>query len=135
MPRSLLITFVLLLAGTTFLLSSDPLRGRSSSFVGTKAGDRRELVPGFPFRWCPAGTFIMGSPPTEWVYDYERPDNEDQVTVTLTQGYWLGETEVTQGQWGSVMGSVPPRARTSSRTTTFPSSGSTLRTPLHSVKH
>ena len=32
------------------------------------AGDRMELTikdAKYPFRWCPAGTFLMGSPPTE----------------------------------------------------------------------
>ncbi len=56
-----------------------------------------------PFRWCPPGTFQMGSPETE---DLRRED-EDQVSVTLTRGFWLGQTEVTQGQWQSVMGTTP----------------------------
>lgn len=58
-----------------------------------------------PFRWCPPGTFQMGSPATEAA----RGVNEDQVTVTLTQGFWLGQTEVTQRQWQSVMGTAPWR--------------------------
>ena len=35
----------------------------------------------------------MGSPPDE----PERDDDEDQVRVTLTRGFWLGASEVTQG--------------------------------------
>ena len=42
----------------------------------------------------PAGTFTMGG-------------DGDQVTVTLTKPFSLGKTEVTQGQWKSVMGTEP----------------------------
>lgn len=45
----------------------------------------------------------MGSPTTE----VDRFDDESQVDVTLTRGFWLGQTEVTQGQWKSVMGTKP----------------------------
>ena len=50
-------------------------------------------------KWCPAGTFTMGSPPSE----DGRYDDERQHEVTLTKGFWLGETEVTQGQWKRLM--------------------------------
>jgi len=50
-------------------------------------------------KWCPAGTFTMGSPTTE----EGRYDNERQHQVKLTRGFWLGETEVTQGQWKKLM--------------------------------
>ena len=33
--------------------------------------------------------------------------NEGQVAVTLTKPFWLGKTEVTQGQWQQVMGTAP----------------------------
>jgi len=57
----------------------------------------------FPFRWCPAGTFTMGSPPTE----PERNDDETQHRVTLSRGFWMLETPVTQAMWKSVTGSNP----------------------------
>ncbi len=72
-------------------------------FDGKTAGEQRELAPGIKFRWCPAGTFFMGSPATETGHNA----NEDTVQVTLTSGFWLGETEVTQGQWKSLMQSEP----------------------------
>ena len=50
-------------------------------------------------KWCPAGSFTMGSPATE----DGRFDNEAQHHVTLTKGFWMGETEVTQGQWKRLM--------------------------------
>ena len=51
-------------------------------------------------KWCPKGTFTMGSPLTE----DGRDDDERQHEVTLTKGFWMGETEVTQGQWKKMMG-------------------------------
>ena len=53
--------------------------------------------------WCPAGSFMMGSPETE----ADRYDNEAQVQVTLTQPFWLGTTPTTQAQWVALMGSNP----------------------------
>lgn len=71
---------------------------------GSRAGEIRTFTDlGVKFCWCPAGSFRMGSPPTEEL----REDNESQVDVTLTRGFWLGQTEVTQGQWESVMGTKP----------------------------
>lgn len=57
------------------------------------------------FRWIAAGDFLMGSP----VDEPERLDREDQHKVTLTQGYWLADTAVTQKLWQLVMGKNPAR--------------------------
>ena len=51
----------------------------------------------------PAGKFTMGSPEGE----KDHQEEEAQVTVALTKPFGLGKTEVTQGQWKSVMGSEP----------------------------
>jgi formylglycine-generating enzyme required for sulfatase activity len=45
----------------------------------------------------------MGSPRSE---PDRRPD-EDQVDVTLTRGFWIGQFEVTQRNWKEVMGKLP----------------------------
>ena len=45
----------------------------------------------------------MGSPPGE----SGRFDDETQHRVTLTEGFWMAKTEVTQKQWKSVMGNNP----------------------------
>lgn len=69
-------------------------------------GDRWvEPVNGMAFRYIPAGRFQMGSPEGE----PGRRDNETLHAVTLTRNYWLGETEVTQGQWERLMGNNPSR--------------------------
>ncbi len=51
-------------------------------------------------KYIPAGTFWMGSPAAE----RGRQDSEDLHEVTLTEGYYMGVTEVTQAQWEAVMG-------------------------------
>ena len=55
------------------------------------------------FRWIPAGTFMMGSPEDE----PKRNDDETLHEVTLTQGFWMGETTCTQQFWEQIMGSNP----------------------------
>ncbi|GHT09615.1 hypothetical protein FACS1894170_00400 [Planctomycetales bacterium] len=55
------------------------------------------------FRFCPSGTFQMGSPESE----ADRSNKETRHQVTLTRGFWLGETAVTQEQWEAVMGDNP----------------------------
>ena len=72
------------------------------SFSGSKAGDERE-VGGVKLCWCPPGRFTMGSPRTE----LQRRSDEAQVEVTLTNGFWIGKYEVTQGQWIRVVGKLP----------------------------
>ena len=54
-------------------------------------------------RWVPPGRFLMGSPESE----AERFDDERQHAVTLTRGFWLGETACTQALWQVVMGDNP----------------------------
>lgn len=50
---------------------------------------------GMKFVWIPAGTFQMGS--------NDELDANPLRAVTLTKGYWIGQYEVTQAQWTSVM--------------------------------
>jgi formylglycine-generating enzyme required for sulfatase activity len=45
----------------------------------------------------------MGSPETE----VDRGPNEEQVEVTLTRGFWMAQTEVTQELYVSVVGTNP----------------------------
>ena len=69
---------------------------------GSNAGERRTITVNgveFAFRWCPPGAFMMGSPDDE----EGRDDDETLHEVTLTKGFWMMETEVTQKQWNAVM--------------------------------
>ena len=53
--------------------------------------------PAIAMLWVPPGTFLMSS----------THGAGDDTQVTLTRGYWLGRTEVTQAQWQVVMDYVP----------------------------
>jgi formylglycine-generating enzyme required for sulfatase activity len=70
--------------------------------AGKKPGAERTIT-GIRLCWCPPGKFTMGSPPSE----PERRPGEDQIEVTLTQGFWTGKFEVTQGDWKRVVGKLP----------------------------
>jgi sulfatase modifying factor 1 len=62
---------------------------------GDKAGavrDDNELK--MKLLWCPAGKFKMGP-------------EKGRFEVTLTKGFWLGQTGVTQEQWKAVMKTTP----------------------------
>jgi formylglycine-generating enzyme required for sulfatase activity len=57
------------------------------------------------FRWLEPGEFLMGSPDDE----PDRFPDETLHHVTLTQGFWLADTVVTQAFWQAVMGDNPSR--------------------------
>ncbi|MDM8522726.1 formylglycine-generating enzyme family protein [Desulfococcaceae bacterium HSG8] len=75
---------------------------KSSEKVKKKAEPEPFLTNklGMEFVYIPPGTFMMGSPPDE-IGGY--PDREKQHQVTLTSGFYMQTTEVTQGQWETVM--------------------------------
>ena len=58
---------------------------------------------GMRFVYIPPGTFTMGSPSDE----PGRFDNERQHSVTLSKGFYMQTTEVTQDQWHAIMGTRP----------------------------
>ncbi len=58
---------------------------------------------GMKFVYIKLGTFMMGSPKEEPGHQ----DDETQHEVTLTKGFYMQTTEVTQGQWQAVMGNKP----------------------------
>ena len=59
------------------------------------------------FVWIPPGSFVMGSP----VGEEGRGSDEIQHTVTLTQGFWLSDHEVTQAEYLAIMGNNPSKFR------------------------
>ena len=71
-----------------------PLIDKRENFVTDK---KLEML------WVKLGTFMMGSPKGE----AKRDEDEIQHQVTLTKGFYLGKYEVTQAQWGRVMGNNP----------------------------
>ncbi len=75
---------------------------------GVSAGETRELTAlKIKFCWCPNGTFNMGSPAD--ALGSER--NEQQFEVSLSKGFWMQQTEVTQAQYEALMGVNPSHFR------------------------
>ncbi|MCP5536124.1 MAG: SUMF1/EgtB/PvdO family nonheme iron enzyme [Akkermansiaceae bacterium] len=74
-------------------------------FMGKAAGEKKLFnIAGkeVAFHWCPptgAGGFMMGSPDAEDGHN----KSETRHKVVLSQGFWMMETEVTQGLWKEVM--------------------------------
>jgi sulfatase modifying factor 1 len=96
---SALALFALLWTGAS-RVSAQEVAGKKVAFAGTKPGEEwsgNGLK--MKFCWCPSGRFTMGSPASE----PDREKDEDQVSVTLTRGFWLGKHEVTQGEWERIM--------------------------------
>ena len=58
---------------------------------------------GMKFKWISPGSFTMGSPTTET----GRAMDEYQRQVTISKGFYIQTTEVTQRQWSSLMGNNP----------------------------
>ena len=54
------------------------------------------------FAWIPPGTFLMGG-------NGQTPNPQHR--VTLSKGFWMGITPVTQAQWQGVMGYNPSNFR------------------------
>ena len=75
---------------------SEPVRPEAGSpwTVVLPIGSEMTFVP------CSSGLFQMGSPEGE----PGRYTNETIHIVRISRSFWMGETEVTQGQWRSLMG-------------------------------
>ena len=78
---------------------------KESAPAAANAGEYKEVVNtiGVQLLLIPAGTFNSGSPASE----KDRMDDETQHQVTLTKPFYMGRTELTQGQWKKVMGTEP----------------------------
>jgi hypothetical protein len=72
---------------------------------GMTSGESFTNRLGMKFVYIKPGTFLMGGPESE----KGRDDDERQHEITLTKGYYLQTTEVTQDQWQAVMGHNPSR--------------------------
>ena len=76
------------------------LQKKTSASDGPNQGDIVTNRIGMKLAYIPAGDFMMGS--------HEGASNEKPVhKVTISQGFYMGVTEVTQTQYKAVMGSNP----------------------------
>ena len=69
--------------------------------VSAGGGDFRDPTTGMEFVWVPGGCYKMGGTFGDGLPD-EKPLHE-----ACVDGFWMGRTEVTQGQWQQIMGSNP----------------------------
>ena len=75
----------------------------SGGSAGPAAGGTWTNTLGMEFVGIPAGSFVMGSPE----HEEGRYSDERQREVRISQGFWMGKYEVTQGEWEAVMGTNP----------------------------
>ena len=99
-------TFLAGIYGNT-AVSGVPVGVNAAGQLGTLASSGNEPPPGVTpilnMIWIQPGTFIMGSPDTE----AGHLTDENQRTVTLTKGFWMGHHEVTQGEYQSLTSGNP----------------------------
>jgi formylglycine-generating enzyme required for sulfatase activity len=66
-------------------------------------GDSKLERDGLKYVWIPSGAFMMGcSPGDSECYDDEKPSHE----VTISKGFWLGQTDVTHAAYLRVIRST-----------------------------
>lgn len=86
------------------LMTVFALGGAETPRVAAHERTKVNRVDGLTYIWIPPGTFRMGcSPDDSECFDNEKPAH----TVTLTRGFWIGQTPVTQEAYSKVMGSSP----------------------------
>jgi len=64
---------------------------------------RENSKDGLRYVWIPPGTFMMGCSPGAQCFNDAKPSHE----VTLTRGFWMGQSEVTQQAYTRLAGSNP----------------------------
>jgi len=77
------------------------------SLTGQHAGEEAVNSIGQKFSWCPAGSFLMGSPADEPGRSYD----EEQVEVRLSHGFWMAQFEVTEKEYQLVRNRKPKQPR------------------------
>lgn len=65
------------------------------------------------FRWCPPDTFTMGRTPAEFDHlaDFDmadQPREKHRTEVTISEGFWISETELTLEQLSQIRGFGAP---------------------------
>ncbi len=90
--------------------AADPMRGKAPGEVRDDNALKLKLV------WCPPGILTMEQ--VEYIEDdpntklgSEETTIVTPVKVLLTQGYWLGQYEVTQSEWKQLMKTEPWKVR------------------------
>jgi formylglycine-generating enzyme required for sulfatase activity len=84
-----------------------------------QVGDVETRSVGMKLVYIPAGSFMMGSsrPAAQLAEEYGKAERRfkgefPQHEVRISKGFWMGQTEVTQGQYKSVMSAEPWSGKT-----------------------
>ncbi len=87
--------------------SGQALSGPAPSALAVPAGVKSKVNPedGLTYVWIQPGTFQMGCSPGD---NECRANEEPARSVTIAQGFWMGQTEVTQEAYWRVTGKHPP---------------------------
>ena len=94
----------LLLCAALLLTLAAALGATSSSAPAAPGATKVNPKDGLAYVWIPPGTFQMGcSPGDEECNSDENPAHK----VTITKGFLMGQTEVTQGAYQRVIGANP----------------------------
>jgi formylglycine-generating enzyme required for sulfatase activity len=75
----------------------------AGSYSSTAKNESITNFMGMKFVFIPSGSFTMGSP----IGESHRRKDELQHEVTISKGFYMGETEITIGQWKQVRGENP----------------------------
>jgi formylglycine-generating enzyme required for sulfatase activity len=95
-----------LLSFIAFALVASSCSRTQESVSAQTQGPKTNPKDGLRYLWIPPGSFIKGcSPQDNDCFSDEKPTYK----VTLTKGFYLGETEVTQGAYQRVAGENPSR--------------------------
>jgi formylglycine-generating enzyme required for sulfatase activity len=79
-------------------------QGAETSRVAAQGRTKVNPNDGLTYVWISPGTFRMGcSPDDSECFDDEKPAH----AVTITKGFWIGQTPVTQAAYAKVVGSNP----------------------------
>jgi formylglycine-generating enzyme required for sulfatase activity len=79
-------------------------QGAEISHVAAHARTKVSRIDGLTYIWIPRGAFQMGcSPGDSECSDDEKPAHP----VTITKGFWIGQTLVTQAAYSKVVGANP----------------------------
>ena len=108
-------TFILFTAhpAMSYVLDNLDFVPMGDGAVGGAPSGRIYTVPSINYKmvYIFPGTFMMGSPFSE----PKRDKDEKQHRVTLTKGFYMGATEVTQGQWREIVGNDPSKFKGNNR--------------------
>jgi len=85
------------LSHTTYYLSAD---GK----LTTSQINTTKTIEDMTFKWLPGGCFEMGCQPSS---DYTCTKFENKLHMVCLNGFWMSQTETTQGQWQKIMNKNP----------------------------